>query len=346
MNDNAVHVVMLVYDPSGTYSQHAGVVMTSIFENTHSKVIVHILHDETLTQDNRQKLIRTAERYSQSLDLIDVSEHKKHFTDTATDLARRKCTIGSLYRLFIPELMPKISKVIYLDCDIVVNLDIKEMWDIDVNDCCLAAVHDPMFETLTETVRDWLNGSSSKTFVNAGVMIMNLDMIRQRGNLFNNAMAWIERRVHLMQYSDQDVINNLFYGSIKLIDPKFNNCNPATEEALSDSIIHTPIRDERLKIWSMSKLPSQRLYWKHYVHSAWGEDTTPEELTGLLYNASSPAQIYRRESYLSCLIRVIRSPYRRVLLNLHILQSAIYMRVIIVYIIKDVYYRLKYKFTH
>ncbi|MBQ3695322.1 MAG: hypothetical protein IJQ77_07865, partial [Synergistaceae bacterium] len=69
MNDNAVHVVMLVYDPQGTYSQHAGVVMTSIFENTQSKVIVHILHDETLTQDNRQKLIRTAGKYSQGLDL-------------------------------------------------------------------------------------------------------------------------------------------------------------------------------------------------------------------------------------------------------------------------------------
>ena len=65
--DDSIHVVLAVYDPSGTYSQHAGVVITSIFENTHSKVIVHILHDDTLTQDNRQKLIRTAEKYSQSV---------------------------------------------------------------------------------------------------------------------------------------------------------------------------------------------------------------------------------------------------------------------------------------
>ena len=49
-----VHVVLAVYDPKGTYSQHAGVVMTSIFENTQSPVGVHILHDETLTEDSSE----------------------------------------------------------------------------------------------------------------------------------------------------------------------------------------------------------------------------------------------------------------------------------------------------
>ena len=63
-----IHVALAVYDPKGTYSQHAGVVMTSIFENTQSPVVVHILHDETLTEDNRKKFIRTAEKYGQTVD--------------------------------------------------------------------------------------------------------------------------------------------------------------------------------------------------------------------------------------------------------------------------------------
>ena len=48
--------------------------MTSIFENTKSKVIIHLLHDDTLTEDNRKKFIRTAEKYSQGLDLINVNK--------------------------------------------------------------------------------------------------------------------------------------------------------------------------------------------------------------------------------------------------------------------------------
>ena len=241
------------------------------------------------------------------------------------------CTIGTLYRLFIPELMPNIKEVIYLDCDIVVNLDINELWSIDVDDYCLAAVHTPGFEHFNETVRDWLNGCNNKTYVNAGVMIMNLDMIRQRGNLFKDSMIWIKKRVHLMNFSDQDVLNGLFCGSIKLIDTKFNNCNPKTEEALSDSIIHTPTRDEGLKTWGLSKQPPQRLYWKYYLHSAWGEDKTPNELFDVLYNASAST----RHSYWQCLFRVVAAPCRRV-----------FKYNSIAYILKDIYYRLKYKLTH
>ena len=32
--EGTVHAALALYDPKGTYSQHAGVVMTSIFENT------------------------------------------------------------------------------------------------------------------------------------------------------------------------------------------------------------------------------------------------------------------------------------------------------------------------
>ena len=40
--DNVVHVVLGVYDPSGTYSRHAGVVMASIFEKTRRLSLIHI----------------------------------------------------------------------------------------------------------------------------------------------------------------------------------------------------------------------------------------------------------------------------------------------------------------
>ena len=74
-----IHVALAVHDPSGTYSQHAGVTMTSIFENTSSPVTIHLLHDDTLTQENREKFIKTAQKYSQEIEFIDIS---KSFTLT------------------------------------------------------------------------------------------------------------------------------------------------------------------------------------------------------------------------------------------------------------------------
>ena len=196
-----IHVVLAVYDPSGSYSQHAGVVMTSIFENTKSKVVIHILHDDTLTDENRQKFIRTAEKYSQGLELHDVREQKKIFTSTAVELAKRRCSIGALYRLLIPDILNNLNKVVYLDCDLIVNLDIRDLWQINIDNYCLAGVLDMLsVATLSEALRDRINGCSVKTFVNSGVLVMNLEMIRKRGNLFQNSMTWIGRHVHLMKF--------------------------------------------------------------------------------------------------------------------------------------------------
>ena len=46
MSEDKIHVAIALYDPAGTYSQHAGVVITSLFEHTKRDVIVHVLHDD------------------------------------------------------------------------------------------------------------------------------------------------------------------------------------------------------------------------------------------------------------------------------------------------------------
>lgn len=55
-----IHIALSVYDPKGTYSRHAGVVMASVLRNTDATVCFHILHDETLTKENRRRLEETA----------------------------------------------------------------------------------------------------------------------------------------------------------------------------------------------------------------------------------------------------------------------------------------------
>ncbi|MBR3050926.1 MAG: hypothetical protein IKG61_05695 [Selenomonadaceae bacterium] len=59
-----IHVCFGLYDKTGSYSKFTGTAMLSLFENTSADVTVHILHDETLTQDNREKFIYLAGRYN------------------------------------------------------------------------------------------------------------------------------------------------------------------------------------------------------------------------------------------------------------------------------------------
>ncbi len=91
---------MSVYDPKGTYSQNAGVTMTSIFENTNHPVIIHLLHDETLTQDNRQKFLNTAVKYSQQILFHDVSSYRDKIKN-AVENYLYGWTIEFLYRIYL-----------------------------------------------------------------------------------------------------------------------------------------------------------------------------------------------------------------------------------------------------
>ena len=321
--NDPIHVALAVYDPSGTYSQHAGVTITSIFENTQSKVIIHILHDDTLTEDNRKKFIRTAEKYNQTIELHDVTEYAYMINDELVKVSEN-WTVGTLYRLFIPDVLPSVEKIIYVDCDIVFDLDIKELWDIDTEDYCMAGVHDYCTAVGSDrSVRDFLIGCNSHTYVNAGVLVMNLNLIRLRGNLFLNAMKWLKRHIHLVMFSDQDIINALFYKSIKLIDKRFNNIHSVTEQETKNTIIHTAGWD---RAWEITGMPYQILYWKLYLRSEWGKNKSPDEL---IETISSFAPKRTPGVYLPLYKRIALKFYNRKPFR------------IIVYIIQDVLHRLR-----
>ena len=130
-NSDTIHVAIAIYDPSGKYSSYAGALMVCVFEHTTSPVMFHVFHDDTLTQDNRQKFIRTAEKYSQTVNFIDITKYKALISSRLEEMSGQY-TIGTLFRMFMPDELPALDKVIYFDIDLMISLDIKELWDIDL----------------------------------------------------------------------------------------------------------------------------------------------------------------------------------------------------------------------
>jgi len=300
---NLMEIVLAVYDPRGTYSQHAGVVMTSIFENTQSPVCVHILHDETLTAENRRRLQQIAETYGKAVNFVDAGASSLALGQEALALAEGEWSIGSLFRLLIPELLPSLKKVIYLDCDIIVNLDVRELWDVPLEDCSLAGVLDHSTGKSNrrfscEALRTRLIGCSLPRYINSGVLVMRLDRIRERYDLIGEALRWFSDNAFLAALPDQDFLNALFCGDIKLIDYKFNNRN--LDGPTEGSIMHA-IRSP--KPWAgLRGTPTEKLYWKMYLKTPWGANLTTcqtaEILIGLVENSPEShrhtAQSYRR----------------------------------------------------
>ena len=132
-----IHVCFGLHDGNGRYSKFVGTTMASIFDNTTAEVTIHILHDDSLTDDNREKFFRLAERYNRRVKFYNVDElcadDIAYLHEKLAEAVKRRFGIGAFYRLLIRKLFDG-DKIIYLDADIIVNLDIAELWRVDLGE--------------------------------------------------------------------------------------------------------------------------------------------------------------------------------------------------------------------
>jgi lipopolysaccharide biosynthesis glycosyltransferase len=279
VQENVIHVVLAVYDPQGTYSRHAGVVITSMFEHTNNPVCVHILHDDTLTDDNRRRFSRTAEKFKQDIRFVDVTDSfLKINQDNGMDKLSKKFTRGTFFRLLIPDLLD-IEKVIYMDCDIAVNMDIAELCIAtrSISNFSLAAVIELSNIANTrkkffERARFGLLKLECEKYFNAGVLVMNLESIRQKHNLPDEVRAFYKRYEPWAMSADQDFLNAAFKDDVFFIDERFNRflgtSNSKEFNGIEGAIVHFAAE----KPWTFPKNSKRdRFYWEIFMRSEWND---------------------------------------------------------------------------
>ena len=100
-----INICFGLHDGDGKYSKFVGTTMASIFETTNLAVTIHILHDATLTDDNRENFTELAEKYNQSVEFHDVeqlcTEEIAFLREKLADKINSRFSIGAFYRLLI-----------------------------------------------------------------------------------------------------------------------------------------------------------------------------------------------------------------------------------------------------
>ena len=140
--------------------------------------------------------------------------------------------IASFYRLIIAEVLED-EKCLFLDGDLIVNTDLKNLYLQDMEDFYIAGVRDLGFVINPDgTVRHFEKyGFTEPTdYVNAGVMVFNLSKLRQD----RLQCLFLESMKISYPYMDQDILNKVCKGKIKLLnwraftifstEPKLSRC--------------------------------------------------------------------------------------------------------------------------
>lgn len=119
-------------------------------------------------ETNRNRIVKIVKSYNQEIKTYQIT--KSLFIDLPETGAY---SLAFYLRLLAPTLLPDIDKALYLDCDLIVNGDIQELYNINLEDYAVAAVHDATLSY--NIVKDYLGYDYWKDgYFNSGVLLMNL----------------------------------------------------------------------------------------------------------------------------------------------------------------------------
>ncbi|MBE8953800.1 MAG: glycosyltransferase family 8 protein [Quinella sp. 1Q7] len=252
-----IHVSFSLHDKTGRYSKFTGTAMLSLLENTTSPVTVHILHDNTLTADNRDKFSYIAGQYHQRVKFYNVetlcADKIAEYNRSIPSIKTLPFTIGAMYRLFLAQIFPEdIEKIIYLDSDLIINLDINEMWRIELGEKILAAVTESSNSVNTQNNLSLCREGLVKAddYFNSGVLIMNLELLRANEDSIYRAIKFVSENPRFAANPDQDMLNYIFATQTLKLPIKFN----------------TFVRDARRR---SEKKIARKIY--HYLSGAYGQ---------------------------------------------------------------------------
>ena len=128
-------------------------------------------------------------------------------------------TEAASLRLLLPELLPELDKILYLDCDIIVRQDLSKLWaETDLGDNYLAAVYEAAIEGQAERFRAL--GCDPSSYFNSGFLLMNLARMRQEKVSEKLLEAC---RVPYLEFPDQDALNQVCQGRVLPLSPLYNS---------------------------------------------------------------------------------------------------------------------------
>ncbi|MBO7410403.1 MAG: glycosyltransferase family 8 protein [Ottowia sp.] len=178
---------------------------------------IHILSDG-LDEGNTKSIKETVSRFNCYLNIIDVANIlKKHDFPYTENLP-----MAAWSRIFIPELLSEESgKALYLDIDVLVCQDLTDLFATDISGKALGVV----YENFTHRGGDFnqrlgIPLTHTKYF-NSGVLLMNLDVFREKHLSEAVARYAAENREKLIAF-DQDALNAVLYDLATPMHPRWN----------------------------------------------------------------------------------------------------------------------------
>lgn len=243
------------------FVQHCCVMLVSLLVNN-KDVDIYIL-TEGLKPTNQTIITEEVERYEGKVKFcqVDSSIIEKFPMPSIGGLSH--ISRATYYRLLIADLLPEsVHKAIYLDCDMIINRSIDELWNTQLDGYAIAACLQIGYGY--EALR--LGYPIKYGYFNAGMNLINLDYFR-KNNVSHKLVDYIRMNYKTIKFHDQDALNGVLYDKTLHLMPQWNMTSAAYAYQLrkkGDRISGKLINDYKIEKANAKKY-AKNPYILHYV---------------------------------------------------------------------------------
>lgn len=192
-----------------------------------------------------------------------------------TNYTRAHYSVEMYYRILIPELFDFCKKVLYLDCDLIVNRPIQELFSTDIEKYQLAGV----INFCNDSMHRWIKNElklQPENYINSGVLLINIPRFIEAQSKAKCFQLLKNRK--FLACPDQDMLNVASEGEIKILDPGWNFQwhhgflkfkKPETLEIYREIVSESQEKQyithytSGVKAWSHPAHENAEKFWKH-----------------------------------------------------------------------------------
>lgn len=210
-------IAHIVYASDDKFAEVLGVSLISLYENNKEmkELVVYVL-ESNISERNKQKLLSVSQKY-QRRDVIFIPVDnicEKLSVRVRTD----RGSLSQYGRLFVSSKLPKdLKRVLYLDCDTIINRSIKELWNLDLKGKTVGA----LLDAFSKYYRMNIELAPDDIMFNSGVMLIDLERWKEK-NIEEKLLQFIVKKRGKIQQGDQGALNAILSQDVYCFDPCFN----------------------------------------------------------------------------------------------------------------------------
>lgn len=241
------------------YAKYAGVVVASVLANSKDDESLNFyILDGGISESKKTEILSLKSIKDCKIEFVQIDEAM--FEDYKKVATHKYISIATYYRLRLATLLPEVERIIYFDCDMVVNSSLNNLFNVELGENIIAGVRDINKRMLQQ----------NPSYINAGMVLFDLNKIREE-NIEQKFYDYTNENFETIKMGDQTIINEVLKGRIKIVEDEWNvqssNFTNRSSYTKHPYIIHYVAKR---KPWHFGSFSVHRqLYFKYLQMTPW-----------------------------------------------------------------------------